>query len=150
MKKYNRQSLILDIIENNDVKTQEELSNILEEKGVNATQATISRDIKELKIFKVQTDDGDYKYTILDQVHDSLNERLKKVYNSSVLSVKKNREMIIIKTISYTATVCGWYITNSKIDGVAGIITGHDTIFIAIEEGYSIDKVLKDIKDLMK
>lgn len=149
MKKYNRQSLILDLIENNVVETQEQLNDLLENKGVHTTQATISRDIKELKIFKAQDENGRYRYTIIDQVHDSLNERLQKVYNSSVLSVKQNGELIIVKTISYTATVCGWYITNEKIDGVAGIITGHDTIFIAIIEGYDIQDVMKDIKDLM-
>ena len=142
--------MILDIIESNDVSTQEELSDLLKKKGINATQATISRDIKELKIFKVQTDEGEYKYTILDQVHDSLNERLKKIYNSGVLSIKQNGDLIIVKTVSYTATVCGWYITNAKIDGIAGIITGHDTIFIAIEEGFDIKEVQQKIKDLMK
>ena len=57
MKKYTRQRLILDIIQNNDVKTQSQLSEILRDQGVNATQATISRDIKELRISKVLSDD---------------------------------------------------------------------------------------------
>lgn len=57
MKKYTRQRLILDIIQNNDVRTQSQLSDILKAQGVNATQATISRDIKELRISKVQSDD---------------------------------------------------------------------------------------------
>ena len=65
MKKYTRQRLILDIIQNNDVKTQSQLSEILRDQGVNATQATISRDIKELRISKVQSDDYEYKYTCL-------------------------------------------------------------------------------------
>ena len=63
MKKYTRQRLILDIIQNNDVRTQSQLSEILKNQGVNATQATISRDIKELRISKVQSDDYEYKYT---------------------------------------------------------------------------------------
>ena len=61
MKKYTRQRLILDIIQNNDVRTQSQLSDMLKSQGVNATQATISRDIKELRISKVQSDDYEYK-----------------------------------------------------------------------------------------
>lgn len=150
MKKYNRQSLILDLIEQNEIRTQDELSQMLEDRGVKATQATISRDIKELKIFKVQTETGEYKYTILDQMHDSLNERLIKVFNSAVLSIKPNNHLIIVKTIAYCATVCGWHITNAKIDGIAGIITGHDTIMISVEEEYDYRLVVEKIKELMK
>ncbi len=148
MKKYDRQRLILDLIETYDIETQEELSSLLREKGVIATQATISRDIKELRVSKIQTPEGVYKYTVLDTVHDSLNERLNKIFRSSVLSVKKNRDMIILKTISYTATVCGLTITNAKIDGIAGIITGHDTIFIEVEEGYDLDEIMSKIKEI--
>ena len=78
MKKYTRQRLILDIIQNNEVKTQSQLSKLLRDQGVDATQATISRDIKELRISKVQTDDYEYKYTVIDTVYDSLNERMEK------------------------------------------------------------------------
>ena len=148
MKKYDRQRLILDLIETYDIETQEELSSLLREKGVIATQATISRDIKELRVSKIQTPEGVYKYTVLDTVHDSLNERLNKIFRSSVLSVKKNRDMIILKTISYTATVCGLTITNAKIDGIAGIITGHDTIFIEVEEGYKTEDIVDKIRNL--
>lgn len=148
MRKYDRQRLILSIIESMEVETQEELTKILSEHGAVATQATISRDIKELRVTKVQTTDGVYKYTVLDTMHDSLNERLNKIFRSSLLSIKKNRHMIIIKTVSYTATVCGLTITNAKIDGIAGIITGHDTIFIEVLEGYSPDKIIEEIRDI--
>ena len=107
MKKYTRQRLILDIIQNNEVKTQSQLSNLLKNQGVDATQATISRDIKELRISKVQTDDYEYKYTVIDTVYDSLNERMEKIFKESVLSVERSYQLVVIKTISYTATVCG-------------------------------------------
>ena len=100
MKKYDRQRLILSLIEHHDIETQEQLASLLKEHGVEATQATISRDIKELRITKVQTPDGLYKYTVLDTMHDSLNERLNEIFKSAVLSLKINRDMIIVKTIS--------------------------------------------------
>lgn len=150
MKKYNRQRLILDLISQNEIKTQDELAELLKAYGVSATQATISRDIKELRISKVQTDEGEYKYTIIDTVHDSMNERLSKIFRSAVLSVHSNGDMIIVQTIAYTATVCGLTITNAKIDGIAGIITGHDTIFIAVDDKEMIDQIIEDIKGIMR
>ncbi len=150
MKKYTRQRLILDLIEENIIQTQEELSDYLKDNGVRATQATISRDIKELRISKVQTSDGDYRYAIIDTVHDSLNERLEKIFRSAVLSIKRNEDLIIVKTISNTATVCGLAITNAKLKGITGIITGNDTIFIAVDDKTQIDSIIDSIKSIAK
>lgn len=150
MKKYTRQRLILDIIHNNEVKTQSQLSQILKDHGVDATQATISRDIKELRISKVQTDDYDYKYTVVDTVYDSLNERLEKIFKESVLSVERNYQLIVVKTIAYTATVCGQYITNSKLENIGGIVTGLDTMFITPRDMDGIDDLVEEIRDMVK
>lgn len=150
MKKYTRQRIILDLIEENEIKTQEELSEFLLTKGVRATQATISRDIKELRISKVQTSEGEYKYALIDTVHDSLNERLDKIFRSAVLSVKRNDDMIIIKTIAHTGTVCGMAVTNNKIKGIAGILTGNDTVFVAVEDKEDIDTILDQIKESIR
>ncbi|EEI83748.1 arginine repressor [Anaerococcus tetradius] len=150
MKKYTRQRLILDIIQNNDVKTQSQLSEMLKDHGVDATQATISRDIKELRISKVQTDDYEYKYTVVDTVYDTLTERMEKIFKESVLSIEKSAQLIVIKTISYCATVSGAYITNEKLDNVGGIVTGIDTIFITPTDVDKIDILVEDIRNLIK
>lgn len=150
MKKYTRQRLILDLIEDNVITTQEELSDYLKSNGVRATQATISRDIKALRISKVQTPDGEYRYSIIDAVHDSLNDRIEKIFKSAVLSIKPTENLIIVKTISNTATVCGLAITNAKIKGIAGIVTGNDTIFIALESKNDIEDVIAAIKALIR
>lgn len=150
MKKYTRQRIILDLIENNEIRTQEDLSEYLITRGVKATQATISRDIKELKISKVQTRNGEYKYSVVDTINDSLSERLNKICKLATLSVKHNDDMILIKTISHTASICGTYIENSKIKGVSGIVTGNDTIFIAVEDKQELDRILEEIKKLIR
>lgn len=150
MKKYTRQRMILDLIEEHDVQTQEELSEFLKEKGVRATQATISRDIKELRISKVQTTDGIYKYALIDTVHDSLNERLDKIFRSAVLSIKHNGDMILIKTISHTAVVAGMTITNAKIPGIGGILCGNDTIFITVDDKKDLDSITEQIKRIIR
>lgn len=150
MKKYTRQRLILDLIEENEIHTQEELSEYLEKYGVRATQATISRDIKELRISKVQTKEGEYQYAIIDTVHDSLNERLDKIFKSAVLSIKHNGDMVIIKTISHTATVSGMAIANAKLDNIAGILTGNDTIYITVDDKSGLGKLVSEIKSIIR
>ena len=150
MKKYTRQRLILDIIQNNDVKTQSQLSEMLKDHGVDATQATISRDIKELRISKVQTDDYEYKYTVVDTVYDTLTERMEKIFKESVLSIEKTSGLIVIKTISYCSTVCGAYITNEKLENVGGIVTGIDTIFITPTSEEKIELLIEDLRSLIK
>ena len=150
MKKYTRQRLILDIIQNNDVKTQSQLSEMLKDHGVDATQATISRDIKELRISKVQTDDYEYKYTVVDTVYDTLTERMEKIFKESVLSIEKTSGLIVIKTISYCATVSGAYIANEKLENVGGIVTGIDTIFITPTSEEKIDLLIEDLRSLIK
>lgn len=150
MKKYTRQRLILDIIQNNEVKTQSQLSQMLRDHGVDATQATISRDIKELRISKVQSDDYEYKYTVVDTVYDTLNERMEKIFKESVLSVEKSAGLCVIKTISYCATVCGQFITNAKLEKVAGIVTGIDTIFITPRTNDQLDDLIEEIRDMVR
>lgn len=81
MKKRNRQQLILDIIQNDNIENQEQLTDILESKGIHTSQATISRDLKELKISKIQGNNYEYKYGIVSGVSDPLTEKVKKIFN---------------------------------------------------------------------
>lgn len=150
MKKYNRQRMILDIIQNHPVQTQDQLAEYLKEAGISATQATISRDIKELRITKVQSPTGEYRYRILDSVQDSLNERLKRILRSSVLSIINVENLIIVQTVLYCAQVCGMTITNAKIQNIAGIVTGEDTIFIAVKDKSKIDETMDTLKELLR
>lgn len=150
MKKYNRQRLILDLIDKYEIRTQDELASLLEENGVRATQATISRDIKELRISKVQAGDGEPKYTILDTVQDSLNDRIDKIFRSACLSVEHNGDLIIVGTVAYSATICGLRITNAKLDHIVGMVAGHDNIFLAVDDKKNLDTVVDNIKELMR
>lgn len=149
MRKYERQRKILSLIDEYEIETQEELSSLLKENEVEATQATLSRDIKELRLTKVQTPEGLLKYTSVDVMYDSLHERLNKILVSAILTLKANNGRIIIKTLSYAATVVGLALTNKKIKGIAGIIAGHDTIIIEVDERYDARELLKTIERLI-
>lgn len=150
MKKYTRQRIILDIIENFEIETQEELAQYLFEREIDITQATISRDIKELRLVKVLTPDGKYKYATMDSQYEGIDERLKNVFKSTVLSVDKAENMLVVKTLPGAAQICAAAVDNLKIEGVVGTIAGDDTIFVAIEEKNIIDSVLSHIKELLK
>src|SRR5699024_1004562 len=147
---YSRQRIILDIIENFEIETQEELAQYLFEREIDITQATISRDIKELRLVKVLTPDGKYKYATMDSQYEGIDERLKNVFKSTVLSVDKAENMLVVKTLPGAAQICAAAVDNLKIEGVVGTIAGDDTIFVAIEEKNIIDSVLSHIKELLK
>ncbi len=150
MKKYTRQRIMLDLIENYEIETQEELADYLLERGIEITQATISRDIKELRLVKVLTSGGKYKYATMDSQYEGINERLIKVFKSSVLSVDKAENIIVIKTLPGAAQICASAIDNFKIEGAAGTIAGDDTIFIAVSRMDLTESTLGNIQNLLK
>jgi len=150
MKKHTRQRIILDIIKEHEVETQEELAEYLLDRKIDITQATISRDIKELRLVKVLTPNGKYKYATMDSQYEGVDGRLNNIFNSTVLSVEKTESMIVLKTLPGAAKLCAIIIDGLNIEGVAGTIAGDDTLFVAINKKGMIDSVLSDIKDLLK
>lgn len=150
MKKHIRQRVILDIINNYEVETQEELLQYLINRGINITQATISRDIKELKLIKVQSTDGKYKYATMDNKSRTIDKRLSEILKYFIISIEKAGNMIVINTISDAAKICAKAIKSNNIEGIIGIIAGEDTIFVAIKDINMVNSVLEEIKNLLK
>ncbi|NLX62872.1 MAG: arginine repressor [Tissierellia bacterium] len=150
MKKHIRQRVILDIINNYEVETQEELLQYLINRGINITQATISRDIKELKLIKVQGTDGKYKYATMDNKSRTIDKRLSEILKYFIISIEKAGNMIVINTISDAAKICAKAIKSNNIEGIIGIIAGEDTIFVAIKDINMVNSVLEEIKNLLK
>ncbi len=149
MKKYTRQRIILDLVNNNEIETQEELATLLEEKGINITQATISRDIKELRLIKVLTGKGKYKYASMDSKQEGITDRLIVIFKTSVLNVSKLDNLVIIKTIPGAAQVCATVLENFKLSGIEGILAGDDTIFVAVRSE-KIESVTDSISSILK
>ena len=148
--KFKRQAAILDIITSNEIKTQEELSAHLRDRGYNATQATISRDIKELRLIKVLTSEGRYKYATVEKAESDLQERFIRLFSNCVISVTNAGNLIVIKTISGSASVAGEAIDSLKWPEVAGSIAGDNTIFVAIREGKNTAEIIKRFQKMMK
>lgn len=102
-----RHAMIQEIVENNEIKTQEELAQALRARGVSVTQATVSRDIKALRLLKVLSKDGGYKYATADKAQSGMAERFIRIFHDSVLSVAQANNLLVLKTISGSAHVAG-------------------------------------------
>lgn len=146
MKKYTRQSKILELISKSEVETQEELAAGLKAMGIDVTQATISRDIKELRLVKVMSKNGKYKYATIGQSQEGITDRLYKIFENSVVSIDNAMNVVVIKTIPGAAQICASAIDYMGVNEIVGTLAGDDTVFVAIRDLESIDYVLQEFK----
>ncbi len=146
MKKYTRQSKILELISKREVETQEELAEGLKAMGIDVTQATISRDIKELRLVKVMSKNGKYKYATIGQSQEGITDRLYKIFENSVVSIDNAMNIVVIKTIPGAAQICASAIDYMGVDEIVGTLAGDDTVFVAIRSLESVEYVLQEFK----
>jgi len=135
MKKYTRQTKILELINEKEIETQEELAKELKNAGIEVTQATISRDIKELRLIKVTSKSGKYKYGTIQESQNSISDRLVRIFKNSIITIEVSGNLIIIKTIPGAAQICGSAIDSLQFGSIIGSIAGDDTVFIAVRDG---------------
>lgn len=145
-----RQVTILDIIEKNDIETQEELADALRQRGIQVTQATVSRDIKELRLLKVLTPQGTYKYATADKAENGLSDRFIRMLTESVMSVAAAGNMIVIKTLSGSASVACEALDSFRWPEVLGSIAGENNIFMVIRSLEEVPVVVGRIQEMMK
>ncbi len=136
MSKEKRQKEILNIITSCNVSTQQELQDMLIDKGFNATQATISRDIKDLSIIKTVSADGVYKYDIPSNIRDkgkSPQELLENIFKEAVLSVNFAINIVVIKCHAGMAQAVCAKLDNAYFESIVGTIAGDDTVFAVVK-----------------
>lgn len=148
--KYTRQKKILEIIENKEIETQEELSDELKKLGLNVTQATVSRDIKELRLIKILARDGKYKYAILNGQDNILSDRLVGIFKNSIVSIDYAGNILVMKTLTGSAQAAAAAIDAVGLDEIVGTIAGDDTIFLLIRDADKIEEIIKHFRELMK
>ena len=153
MLKKSRQALIVQLIEQNCVSTQEDLMNMLSEAGVEVTQATVSRDIKELRIVKQSCATGEYKYCIPANNPDSKLSKYHAIFAESVVYTDCAMGICLVKCHVGTAQAACAAIDSMNLPGAVGTLAGDDTIFIlcrsesgAMEIKKTIDEVISSIK----
>ena len=145
-----RQVAILDIIEKQEIETQEELASALNARGIRVTQATVSRDIKELRLLKVLTPSGKYKYATGDQADNNLTERLIRMLAESLLSVSSANNLIVVKTLSGSANVAAEALDSMHWPEVLGTLAGDNTVLLIIRSNEETITVTSRIREMMK
>lgn len=128
--KYSRHSKILELIERYDIETQEELAEKLKESGMDVTQATISRDIKELRLIKVLSGDQRYKYAPVSHSEGTISNRLLTIFTESFISCDYANNIAVVKTLPGMAQASASAVDSLKWTDIVGTIAGDDTIMI--------------------
>ena len=145
-----RQVAILDIIEKNDIETQEELADALRQRGIKVTQATVSRDIKELRLLKVLTPMGAYKYATADKAENGLSERFIRMLAESLLSVAASENLIVVKTLNGSANVAAEALDSLHWPEILGSLAGDNTILLIIRTPEEVPSVMARIQEMIK
>jgi transcriptional regulator of arginine metabolism len=130
--KIERQTKILELISQKDIETQEELAQLLTDQGFIVTQATISRDIRDLKLTKVTSADNKQKYVVLPTKEKNLNEKYIRVLRDGFTGIDRAQNMIVIQTLTGMAMAVAAAIDSLDYEEVVGCIAGDDTIFCAV------------------
>ncbi len=147
--KVGRQTKIIELINKFDIETQEELADRLNAAGYNVTQATISRDIRELKLTKVAVDATHQKYIVLQNQESGLYEKYVRFLRDGFISMDCAQNILVVKTVSGMAMAVAAALDNLNITGIVGCIAGDDTVMCAIRHNEEVVQVMDKINKLM-
>lgn len=148
--KIKRHNKILEIIENYNIETQEELIDKLRLAGYEVTQATVSRDIRELKLLKVMSDNGAYRYEVPGRGHSDSNHIYSKVIDGSVRSVDYSLNNIVIRTYPGMANAVAARIDMLRDSNILGSVAGDDCIIIVTRSAEGAEEFAQRLKKMME
>lgn len=148
--KPGRQSVILDIITHQNIETQRQLQEALLERGVKSTQATLSRDIKDMRLVKELGPNGGYRYTVSGRPdNDDAQQRLQKILRESVISYNTAMNILVIKTLPSLAPAVCSALDGMTIEGLAGTLAGDDTAFCAMESIETCERLYHELESIL-
>ena len=151
MMKNDRQSMILEIISQENIETQEQLLARLQERGINSTQATISRDIKQLHLIKEPVGHGQYRYTVSSQ-RNRLNvaDKLRTIFRESIISVDFAQNIVVIKTMAGLANAAAAALDGMDVPDMVGTLAGDDTALLVMKDLEAARGFCEDIHEMLK
>jgi len=148
--KSERQQMILDIISTREVETQEQLLECLRARGVISTQTTVSRDIRQLHLVKVQTAEGTYKYAVSRQKAEGGSAwRLRRIFKQGVISFDMAQNFVILKTMPGLAPAAGAAIDSMDLPEVVGSLSGNDTVMLVMRTSEAAAELCGEIRNLL-
>ena len=148
--KTKRQTKMLELIKKHDIETQEELAAYLKEEGFEVTQATVSRDIRELKLSKIATGNGKQKYIILKNDDSHLGDKYIRVLRDGFVSMNMAQNILVIKTVQGMAMAVAAALDAMKFPEIVGCIAGDDTIMAAIKSTDETIVVIDKINEILE
>ena len=147
--KEQRQSTILGLIQKKDIETQEDLAQALENEGFSVTQATVSRDIRELKLTKVASRSGGQKYVALANFEQQVSEKVIRVFKDAFVSMDYAGNIVVIRTLTGMGNAVASAIDAFNFSEIVGTLAGDDTIFCAVKHLDHIGEVMNQFKDIL-
>lgn len=147
--KAKRHMKIREIIKEKPIETQEELAEELKKQGFNVTQATVSRDIKELRLIKVLRDNNHYCYAEPNRTA-FISDKLLRMFRESIISITPSENLIVIKTLSGTASAAAEAIDGLNWDDIIGTIAGDNTILVIASSKSAVKDIVNKFENIMK
>ncbi|MGL4761513.1 MAG: arginine repressor [Sarcina sp.] len=147
--KSKRHSKIIEIINQKAIETQEDLAQELKDCGFDVTQATVSRDIKSLKLIKTQDSRGKYKYSIIKSETNDIVNKLKSILKNTVDNVECINNIVVVKTLAGAANVAAEAIDSLALGEIAGTIAGDNTIFILLRDNNKANELVTSIQKMI-
>ena len=147
--KISRQSKIIELINKYDIETQEDLAERLMKDGYNVTQATVSRDIRELKLTKVAVDGGRQKYIVLQKTEPGMSEKYTRVLRDGFVSMDMAQNIMVVKTVPGMAMAVAAALDALRMNSIVGCIAGDDTVMCAIRTTEETVQVMEKLSKLL-
>lgn len=148
--RYSRQNKILDIINTHEVETQDKLVSLLKKSGYKVTQATISRDIKELQLIKTLSSTGKYKYTVGVSIDQPISDRFIKIFKETIQTVVSSGNIIMVKTLSGCGAAAGEAIDTLNIPNIIGSIAGDNTVLLVVNDPANVPALVNKFTEMIK
>lgn len=150
MLRTSRHAKILEIISRQEIETQDELCEELSKVNYVVTQATVSRDIRDLHLFKVAGLEKKYRYTYINTAEGEVSTKMKNLFRDSVLTVRKAQNIVVIKTMTGNGTNAGLVIDKLQYPEVVGTVAGDDTLIMICEDNDAAMSVIGKVEELLK
>lgn len=148
--RYSRQNKILSLIQKQEIETQEKLCQLLKEGGFDVTQATVSRDIKELQLIKTLSPSGNYRYAQISGDEVPISDRFVKIFKETIKSVNSSGNLILVKTLSGCGPAAGEAVDSLNLPHVIGSVAGDNTILIVADDPENIPHLMESFKEMLK
>ena len=145
-----RHAKILEIISNKEIETQEELCAELNKLNYVVTQATISRDIKDLRLFKVSGLEKRYRYTYINGTESEISPKMKSLFRDCVVSLRAAQNIVVIKTLTGNGANAGTVVDKLNYPEIVGSVAGDDTLLVVCSDNESAENVVQKINDFIK